>query len=102
MLPAWISEKDGGVVIRVKVKPRASRERIEGAGPEGLVVRLTAPPVDNAANEALVGMLAKTMGVAKSAVTVVAGGKSRSKTVRVEGVGVQAALAKLTPLTSTG
>jgi uncharacterized protein len=97
MLPAWISEKDGGVIIRVKVKPRASRERIEGEGPEGLVVRLTAPPVDNAANEALVGLLAKTLGVAKSAATVVSGGKSRSKTVRVEGVSVQQAILKLTP-----
>ena len=74
--------------IRVRVKPRAKEERIEGLSPDGtLVVRVAAPPERGKANERLVRMLAEALGVARSDVRVVAGHKSRDKVVEVEGVG---------------
>lgn len=74
--------------IRVRVKPRAKEERIEGLSPDGtLVVRVAAPPERGKANERLVRILAEAFGVARSEVRVVAGHKSRDKVVEVEGVG---------------
>lgn len=74
--------------IRVRVKPRAKEERIEGFSPDGtLVVRVAAPPERGKANERLVRILAEAFGVARSEVRVVAGHKSRDKVVEVEGVG---------------
>ena len=74
--------------IRVRVKPRAKEERIEGLSPDGtLVVRVAAPPERGKANERLVRILAEAFGVARSDVRVVAGHKSRDKVVEVEGVG---------------
>jgi uncharacterized protein len=92
----WITEKNGEAVIRVRVKPRASRDRIEGPTPDGcLAVRLTAPPVDNAANLALIALLAKKLGVPKSAITITAGEKSKTKTLQVQGLGKPAAIKSL-------
>lgn len=77
--------------IRVRVKPRAKEERIEGFSPDGtLVVRVAAPPERGKANERLVRILAEAFGVARSEVRVVAGHKSRDKVVEVEGVGKEA------------
>jgi uncharacterized protein (TIGR00251 family) len=92
----WITEKPGGVLIRVRVKPRGGKDRIEGPGPDGaLVVRLAAPPVDNQANDSLVSILAKTLRVPKSAVTIHSGEKSKNKTVMVSGIGREQAEAVL-------
>ena len=79
----------------VRVTPRASREALAGFDAEGrLKVRLTAPPVEGAANAALVRLLAKTLGVARGRVTVVRGTASREKVVEVEGLD-EAALRRL-------
>jgi uncharacterized protein (TIGR00251 family) len=72
--------------IRVRVLPRAAREEIAGERSGALLVRLTAPPVEGRANEALCRLLAKRLGVGRTRVTVVRGGASRDKLVRVEGV----------------
>ena len=76
-----------GTVVRVAVhvQPRASRSEIIGQYGAALKVRLQAPPVDGAANEALVTLLAARLGVPRRAVRVVAGASSRAKTVEVEG-----------------
>ena len=58
-------------------------------------VRVTAPPVDGAANEALVGLLAKTLRVGRGRVSIVRGRSSRNKVVRVEGLSEKEALALL-------
>jgi uncharacterized protein (TIGR00251 family) len=72
--------------IRVRLTPRAAREQI-AAGPDGAyAVRVTAPPVDGRANEALRRLIAKRAGVAPSRVAVVRGEKARDKIVRVDGV----------------
>lgn len=81
-----IEERDGAVVVAVRVTPRASRDRVGGLHAGALKVTLTAPPVEGAANAALVALLAKRLGVAKSAVILVSGERGRDKRVRIEGV----------------
>ncbi|HUF27909.1 MAG TPA: DUF167 domain-containing protein [Gemmatimonadaceae bacterium] len=81
-----IRERDGGVRFAVRVQPRSSRTAIEGTHGDALRVRLTAPPVDGAANEALVRLLAESLGVPRHAVRIVTGSTSRTKTVEVDGV----------------
>jgi uncharacterized protein (TIGR00251 family) len=76
-----------GTVVRVSVhvQPRASRSEIIGQHGAALKVRLQAPPVDGAANEALVQLLSDSLGVSRLSVRVVAGAASRTKTVEVVG-----------------
>ena len=76
-----------GSVVRVAVhaQPRASRSEIVGQHGAALKVRLQAPPVDGAANEALVRLLAESLGVSQRSVRVVAGATSRAKTVEIDG-----------------
>ena len=76
-----------GTVVRVSVhvQPRASRSEIIGQHGAALKVRLHAPPVDGAANEALVHLLADSLGVPRRSVRVVAGATSRTKMVEVDG-----------------
>ncbi len=69
----------------VRVQPRATRSEIVGEYGDALKVRLSAPPVDGAANEALVDFLAKELGVARRDVRIVSGASSRAKTVEVAG-----------------
>ena len=88
------------MLISVKVIPRSKKNsiewesRVEGEG-ERLRVRLTAPPVDGAANEALVGFLAERLGVPKRQVVVVRGATSRQKVVEVAGVSLEDVKIKL-------
>lgn len=81
-----IEQKDGYVLVRVRVQPKASREALVRE-PDGRIrVALTAPPVEGAANKALCAFLAKRLGIAKSLVSLHSGEKSREKTVRIEGI----------------
>jgi len=75
--------------ISVKVKPRASRDIVEGWKEGALVVRLTSPPVDGAANSSLIRLLAKKTGVARSRIRIVSGEKGRSKILEFEGVDLE-------------
>lgn len=81
-----LKQVPGGVLLPVRVQPRASRNQVVGADGEALKVRLTAPPVDGAANQALVKFLAKALGVSKGRLSLVSGQKSRHKLLRVEGL----------------
>jgi uncharacterized protein len=81
-----IAASDGGVSFYVQVQPRARRDTIEGEYADALKIRLTAPPVDDRANEALVRLLAERLNVPRAAVRIVAGEKSRRKRVVVAGV----------------
>jgi uncharacterized protein len=74
------------VTIDVRVTPRASRSGIVGFENGVLKVRLAAPPVDNAANNELVKLLSKTLGLPKSAIEIIGGMTSRSKRVRIDGI----------------
>jgi uncharacterized protein (TIGR00251 family) len=90
-----LRDTDAGLTLRVRVQPRASREALGGEREGALVVRLTAPPVDGAANEALVRVLGKALGVAPSAVRVVAGTTGRNKVVAVAGLDAATARERL-------
>ena len=71
--------------ISVRVQPRAARDEIAGQRAGALVVRLTAPPVEGRANDALCRLLAKRLGIGRTRVTILRGAGSRDKIVRVEG-----------------
>lgn len=73
--------------ISVKVKPRASRDALEGWQDDALVVRLTSPPVEGAANISLIRLLAKRTGVARSRIRIVSGDKGRTKVLEFTGIG---------------
>ena len=81
-----IIERDRSVVFGDRVTPRASRDSIEGEFQGALKVRLTAPPVEDRANDALRRFLAVCLNVPVSAVRIVGGEKSRNKRVSVVGV----------------
>ena len=72
--------------LTIQVQPRASRTEVVGPHGDAIKIRVAAPPVDGAANEALVEFLAERLGVARSAVTISAGHGSRRKVVTVEGI----------------
>lgn len=79
-----------GLRLRVRLTPRSGRDRIDGwvADEDGapvLKARVAAPPVGGAANAALIRLLAKALGVPKSAVTITAGETARAKTVEIDG-----------------
>lgn len=80
-----LREEGGGVTFDVLVQPRASRAKLGPVHDGRLKVAVTAPPVDGEANAAVIELLAKKLGVAKAAVSVVAGATSRRKTMRVDG-----------------
>lgn len=76
-----------GGLLRVRVQPRAARNEIVGWRADGtLSVRVSAPPVEGAANTAVGALLAGVLGVRPSAVKVVHGARGRDKTVRVAGL----------------
>jgi uncharacterized protein (TIGR00251 family) len=77
------------VTFNVRVIPRSSRSEIVGEHDGALKVKLSSPPVDGAANDELIRLLAKSFGVARSDVEVIAGHTSRSKKVCIAGVDIQ-------------
>ena len=89
--------RGSSVRVSVHVQPRATRSEIVGLHGAALKVRLQAPPVDGAANEALVTLLAERLGVARRSVRVIAGATSRSKTVKVDGTTEDAVRALAAP-----
>jgi uncharacterized protein len=95
-----ISERDGLVIFSVRVTPRSSRDAIEGKYQAALKVRLTAPPIEDRANDALRRLLAARLNVPVSAVRIVGGEKSRNKRVSVAGV-TRAQVAALTVAAET-
>ncbi len=81
-----VTQREGAVRFSVRVQPRSSRTGVEGVHGDALTVRVNAPPVDGAANEAVVEVLAEALGVPRRAVRIVSGDSSRTKVVEVEGV----------------
>ena len=81
-----LQETADGVVLRVQVQPRSSRNQLVGLQGDALKIKLTSPPVEGAANKACCDYLAKLFGIAKGAVRLVAGGKSRQKRILLVGL----------------
>lgn len=80
-----ITSSHDGAIIDVRVIPRASRSAIAGTRDNALLVRLSAPPVDGAANAELIELLADTLGISKRDIAIVGGERSRGKRVRIAG-----------------
>lgn len=82
---SYVTPAEGGAFIRVRLKPRSSRNMVEGVEEGSLVVRITAPPVEGEANRALIEFLSVLTGIRKSAFHIESGLKSREKKVFVAG-----------------
>ncbi|SDL69831.1 hypothetical protein SAMN04488502_101588 [Dendrosporobacter quercicolus] len=90
-----IQQLPDGVSMKVRVQPRASRNKIAGMYADRLKVVLTSPPVDGEANQACIDFFAKLFAMPKNGVSILAGHKSRNKTIKLCGLDQAAVLAKL-------
>jgi uncharacterized protein (TIGR00251 family) len=79
-----VRESKGKVLLSVRVQPRSRQNAIVGVRDKSLLLKVNAPPVDGAANEAVIALLAKALDLPKSTFSVLQGTKSREKTVKVE------------------
>src|SRR5437764_14876308 len=94
-LLGFLQLREGEIWLAVKVQPRASKNEIGEALGNELKIKVTAPPVDSAANEALVRFLAENLDCPRHAVQLVRGHTSRHKIVSVQGISPAELLAKL-------
>lgn len=94
-IPPFIRADGDGVILSVKVQPRASVNEIGEALGNELRIKVTAPPVDSAANEALIKFLAETLDCPRNRIELIRGGTSRHKVIKLHGMSAEAALAKL-------
>lgn len=84
-----ISPRGSDVLISVRVQPKASREGIETDDSGRVRVRVTAPPEDNAANEAVIRLVARVLGVSASRVAIEQGRRGREKVLLVQGISAE-------------
>ncbi len=80
----FIRENPSGITFKVFIQPRSSKNMISGLHGDALKIKLTAPPVDGAANKMCVEYLAKCLKVSKSSLEIVSGHTSRTKQVLVQ------------------
>lgn len=86
-LPSWYQWRDKTLRLEIQIAPRSGKESVEGLHGGRLRVRITAPPVEGKANQALLTLLAGDFGVTQKDVRIVAGLKSRRKTVEIDAPG---------------
>jgi uncharacterized protein (TIGR00251 family) len=87
-LPPFIKEQPDGMILAVKLQPRASANEIGQALGNELRIKVTAPPVDAAANQALIELLAEKLGCPRRQVELIRGHTSRHKTIKLHGLSV--------------
>ena len=93
--PSFLRETAGGTLLSAKVQPRASKNEIGTTLGDELRIKVTAPPVDAAANEVLVKLLADELDCARGRVELIRGHKSRHKVVKLHGFAPEEVLKKL-------
>jgi hypothetical protein len=93
--PAFLRVQPDGVLLSVKLQPRASANEIGEALGSELRIKVTAPPVDAAANEALLKLLAQQLHCPRNRVDIVRGHTSRHKTVKLHGLAPEDVVQKL-------
>ena len=99
-LPAYLRVQPDGLWLAVKVQPRSSvNEIVEPLGAE-LRVKVTAPPVDSAANQAVLRLLVERLDCARNQVELVRGHTSRHKVIKVHGLSAASVIARLRPADS--
>ena len=91
-LPDFLRAQPDGTLLSVKLQPRASANEIGSPIGSELKIKVTAPPVDAAANEALSELLAEKLDCARNQIELIRGHKSRHKTVKLQGVTPEAVL----------
>lgn len=97
MSPAFLRPAKDGLLLSIRVQPRASQDAIAESLGEELKIRIAAPPVDDAANEALTRFLAQRLGCPRGHIRLVRGRTSRHKVVSIRGLAAAAVLARLQP-----
>lgn len=85
MTTTLFRETSGGTLLLVKLQPRASKNEIGEPLGDELKIKVTAPPVDAAANQALIELLAKTLGCSRGKIELIRGQTSRHKTLMLHG-----------------
>ena len=98
---AFLRETAGGVVLTLKVIPRSSVNAVAGVQADALKLKITAPPVDSAANAEVVRFLAQVLDVPRGAVQLLRGATSRHKQVQVVGLSGSQLLQRLKPRLET-
>ena len=93
--PEFLRLQPDGILLSVKLQPRASANTIVGPLGGELRVKVTAPPVDSAANEALIRFLADVLDCPRNHIQLVRGHTSRHKTLKLSGLGIGDVIAKL-------
>ena len=88
-LPGYLRVQTDGVLLAVKLQPRASKNEIGEARGEELRIKVTAPPVDAAANQALIELLADTLGCSRGQVELIRGQTSRHKVIKLHGLAAE-------------
>ncbi len=88
--PVWYAVRGADLLLRLRIQPRATREGIEGVREGRLRVKVSSPPVEGAANERLLRILADALGVPRGSLALTRGVKSREKDVTVHGVAPRA------------
>jgi hypothetical protein len=91
----FLHAQSDGTLLSVKLQPRASKNEIGEPLGDELRIKVTAPPVDAAANEALIKLLAKKLDCARGRVELMHGHKSRHKIVKFHGFAPEKVLQKL-------
>lgn len=81
-----LSESDDGILLRIHLAPRASSERVMGVHNSALKIAVSAPPVDGAANQALIKYLAKLFKIPQSKVELIKGETSKQKVLLLKGL----------------
>jgi hypothetical protein len=97
-LPPYLRAQPDGVRLAIKLQPRASANEIGKPLGNELRIKVTAPPVDSAANEELVRFLAETLDCPRNCVELVRGHTSRHKVVKVHGLSPDQVLKRLLPM----
>ena len=94
-IPNFLRAQADGTLLSVKLQPRASKTEIGAPLGGELKIKVTAPPVDSAANQALIELLAERLGCARGRVELVRGQTSRHKTIKLHGFTPEEVLKKL-------
>jgi len=79
-------EQSGSILLKVKVEPRSSRPGVIGLYGDSLKVKLTSPPVEGKANNEIISVLSKVLGIKKKQIEIISGRSSKNKIIRLTGI----------------
>ena len=82
----WINSCKNGIRFSAIIQPRSSKNEVTGIFHNALKIRLTAPPIDGAANKACIRFFSKLLGVSPSEISIIQGFSSRNKTIEIIGL----------------